>query len=175
MMHDGGVLMLGSPGAGKSTLALTLIGAGYNYGSDDVTLVNPDGTVTGLPLAPGMKQGSWAIAEEIGIELSEPAQMRPDGRRVRFAHIEAEKIVPSGAVKTIVALHRKDGASAELRPMSSHEALGELLRDSRSTSGTCSVETMRALGRLVRGAAAFHLHYAEAKAAARLIDGLRKS
>lgn len=171
---DGGVLVLGSPGAGKSTLALALLGAGYDYGSDDVTLVNPDGTVTGLPLAPGMKQGSWAIAEKIGIELTK-TQMRPDGRSVRFARIEGATVVPSCAVRTIIALHRTDGASAKLRPISSHEALAELLRESRSTSGTCSVETMNALARLVRGADAFHLRYAEAKEAAQLIAELHKS
>lgn len=172
---DGGILLLGSPGAGKSTLALVLIGAGYKYGSDDVTLINPDGTVVGLPLAPGVKEGSWAIARDLGIQLTEPAQMRPDGRHVRFAKIEPEKIVPSGSIQTIISLHRKDRVSAELRPMSSHEALGELLRESRSTSGTCSVETMGALARLVRDAVAFHLHYAEATEAAQLIVALRKS
>jgi hypothetical protein len=58
--------------------------------------------------------------------------------------------------------------------MAPDETLAELLRESRSNDGRCSVETMSALARLVRGAAAFHLHYAEAMKAADLIAAIRK-
>jgi hypothetical protein len=57
--------------------------------------------------------------------------------------------------------------------MGPEETLAELLRESRSSDGRCSVETMSALARLVRGAAAYHLHYAEAMQAADLIAAAR--
>lgn len=176
LSSDGrGILLLGSPGAGKSTLALALMHAGFAYGSDDVTLVNPDGTVTGVPLAPGVKEGSWPIAEELGAELTPlPAHMRPDGQQVRFVRMRGDELIPSCLVGTIVSLRRDPGATAELRPMSSEQALAELLRESRASGGRCSVETMSALARLVRGADSFHLHYAEAMKAADLIASLRK-
>jgi hypothetical protein len=172
----GGILLLGSPGGGKSTLALALLTKGYGYASDDVTLVNPDGTVTGVPLAPGIKEGSWTTAEGLGASLSPfPVHRRPDGQSVRFARIDPEKVVPSCAVDLILNLRRAEGAAAELRPMGPEEALGELLRESRSNDGRCSVGTMSALAHLVRGAAAFHLHYAEAMQAADLIAAARKA
>jgi hypothetical protein len=170
-----GVLLLGSPGAGKSTLALALMRAGYAYGSDDVTLVNPDGTITGVPLAPGVKEGSWAIAEELGAELTPlPAHMRPDDQQVRFVHIRGDEALSTCPVDLIVNLRRDPGAIGEIRPMRSEEALAELLRESRASGGTCNIETMSALAQLVRGAESFHLHYAEAMEAADLIASLRK-
>ena len=177
-LSDGGrgILLLGSPGGGKSTLALALLGRGYGYASDDVTLVNRDGTVTGVPLAPGIKEGSWTIAERLGANLSpSPAHRRPDGQWVRFARIDRESVAPSCAVGMILNLRRAGDATAELRPMSPEEALGELLRESRSNDGRCSVETMSALSYLVRGAAAFHLHYAEGMQAADLIAAARNA
>lgn len=170
-----GILLLGSPGAGKSTLALMLLGCGYYYGSDDVALIKDGGAVDGVPLAPGLKEGAWPIAESLGAPLTpSPGHGRPDGQRVRFACIDRAMLTGSCRVGMIVNLHRRDGVAPERRHMTTEEALSALIRESHSGSGRCSVETMAALAILVRGASCFHLHYAEAAEAADLIAAVRK-
>src|SRR3954452_7353490 len=77
------LLLLGSPGAGKTTLSLALMKHGFRYGSDDVTLVKATGEVEGVPLAPAVKEAAWAIAEDHGASLEElPIHLRPDGLHV---------------------------------------------------------------------------------------------
>jgi hypothetical protein len=171
--NGNGVLLLGSPGAGKSTLALALLGAGFEYGSDDVTLFRGGGTVMGVPLAPAVKEGAWAIAETMGIALTPlPAHVRPDGKLVRFACIARDRLTESGRISMIVSLRREQNGTAGLRPMGSENALGAMLGEARSRSGRCSVDTMSALAQLVRGASCFHLHYPEAMQAVDLITSV---
>ncbi|WOH56115.1 MULTISPECIES: hypothetical protein [Bradyrhizobium] len=45
-----GLLLCGQPGAGKSTLALELVDAGFQYAGDDVALIGADGTICGIHL-----------------------------------------------------------------------------------------------------------------------------
>jgi hypothetical protein len=170
-----GILLLGSPGSGKSTLALALMHHGYAYGSDDVTLVNADGSVTGVALAPGVKEGSWKIAEALECRLTPlPAHVRPDGQRTRFVELGKDRLVPTSRVETIMTLRRNSDAASRMQPMRSEETLAELLRESRASGGRCSVETITALSGLVKGAAGFELHYAEAMQAADLIAAARE-
>ncbi|MFL5236033.1 MAG: PqqD family peptide modification chaperone, partial [Rhizomicrobium sp.] len=49
-----GLLVSGRPGAGKTTLALHLMEAGFEYAADDIVLIAPDGRVTGVPFAPAL-------------------------------------------------------------------------------------------------------------------------
>ncbi|WP_271565290.1 hypothetical protein [Bradyrhizobium sp. CCBAU 11386] len=52
-----GLLLCGQPGAGKSTLALQLVDAGFQYAGDDVALIGTDGTIRGIPFALTLKEG----------------------------------------------------------------------------------------------------------------------
>ena len=82
------VLLLGSPGAGKTTLSMALLDRGYTYGADDVTLLQADGTVAGVSLAPCVKESGWTFAEALRPDLLlEKVHLRPDGQRVRFAKL----------------------------------------------------------------------------------------
>ncbi len=78
-----GLLLLGSPGEGKTTLSLALMELGFRYGSDDVTLVKPDGRVEGVPLAPAVKEGAWELTGHHGL-AAQPIHLRPDGQPVRY-------------------------------------------------------------------------------------------
>ena len=166
----GPFLLLGSPGAGKTTLTLALIAQGMHYGSDDVTLLVRDGLLSGVALPPAIKESAWALVQNLGFDVSAlSTHIRPDGSRVRFYPMREGAPEQPWRGGAIVRLKRMTGRGAVLEPMSSEETLGALLRESRSRDGRCSLETMQALAELVRGADCFDLSYAEADDAARIL------
>jgi hypothetical protein len=172
---EGGCLLLGSPGSGKTTLALALLQAGYRYGSDDVTLVTSEGVVAGIPLAPGIKQGVWDLASGFGIDVSAlPSHMRPDGQQVRYLSVNEDVLAPPCPVRTIVRLQRGPVPEAALTPSAPSEMLADLIRESRSPYGLCSTAIIRALADLVRNASCFDLHYSDARDAAALLCDTKK-
>lgn len=172
MARDGkAALILGSPGAGKTTLCLGLLREGFSYCSDDVTLVREGGEVCGVPLAPAVKEGAWGLLRPVAPDLDRTTvHLRPDGQRVRFLPLGAEQVAPVARVSTIVTLHRSPGQEATVEPMSSKEALTELLRESRSADGNCSPPIFEALARLVAPANCVRLKYAEAADAVPLLS-----
>lgn len=171
------VLLLGSPGAGKTTLSMALLDQGYTYGADDVTLLQADGTVAGVPLAPSLKESGWTFADDLRPDLMlEKVHLRPDGQRVRFARLSPLPLSRPVGADAIVRLRREDRASTRLTPIEPQEALQSLICESRSGSGRCSVEAMHALLALVGDAHCLDIHYSDARDAAlklssRLDDG----
>jgi hypothetical protein len=172
VVRDGcALLLLASPGSGKTMHTLAQLEKGYAYGSDDVTLLQPGGQVAGVALAPGVKESGWATAQTFGRLLEDlPVHVRPDGQKVRFVNPvrTAAQAVPAAA---IVTLTRTDGPRS-LAPLAPAAAFSALLAESLSQSGKCSVETMRSLAGLVRGARCFELRYREAGEAAELLHDL---
>jgi hypothetical protein len=162
------LLLLGPPGAGKTTLALALAAQGYELGSDDVTLVFELGRVCGVPLASGVKQGAWALLPA-GTLDELPVHQRPDGQNMRFVPPPNCPAQSPLAVSTVIRVRRSSDGDPVLMPIAPKEALAELLAESRSPSGDCSIQSFRALAELARGAQCFELHYSDANEAARLI------
>jgi hypothetical protein len=70
----------------------------------------------------------------------------------------------------VIRLRRSSKRKAVLAPMTSKEAVAELLAESRSPTGKCSLEIFSALAALARSARCFELHYSDAAEAARLIS-----
>ncbi|HLO21228.1 MAG TPA: hypothetical protein VK192_12130 [Sphingomicrobium sp.] len=164
-----GLLLLGSPGAGKTTLTLALMKLGFRYGSDDVTLVKPDGRVEGVALAPAVKEGAWELAEHHGLAKL-PIHLRPDGQQVRYVPLGKEALSGPCRVEAVLRLQRDGHEPALLEPISAKEGLAELFRESRSASGRCSTDIMGALAKLIRGAECFGLRYSDAAAVAALVS-----
>lgn len=168
-----GLLLVGAPASGKSTLSLTLLKHGFRYGSDDVTLLRPDGSMIGVPLAPTVKDGAWDIADRLGWTLSDlPAHLRPDGQRVRFAKLSPELLASPHSIRTIIMLRRTPRAEGAMEPIHPAEALANLMRESRSPSGTCSSDILSRLANVVRGASSYSLSYCEAIDAVPLIQAV---
>lgn len=166
------LLLVGPPGAGKSTLTLGLVAAGFRYAADDVCLLLPAGRVSGVRFAATAKEGSWPILERIGYHLRDlPVLERLDGQRVRF-------LPPSGAAprreltaRWIVRVNRDD-RPPELRPVDPREMLSSLLNEGFAPSGQASIECMRALTSLVAGAECRDLNYKDLPDAVRLLREL---
>ena len=59
LSNDRMLLLCGNPGAGKTTLTLALVHAGFGFAADDVTLLDSRGRGIGLPFAPAVKAGAW--------------------------------------------------------------------------------------------------------------------
>src|SRR3954454_13898028 len=92
-----GLLVSGRPGACKSTLALHLIDAGFEYVADDVVLIAPDGRASGVLFAPTLKPGAWSMGEKFRPDLGNSAvNKRPDGKRVRY--LKSPRTAYSGSV-----------------------------------------------------------------------------
>jgi serine kinase of HPr protein (carbohydrate metabolism regulator) len=160
------LLLLGSPGAGKTILTLALLKRGFRYGSDDVSLVKQHGEVEGLPMPLGVKESAWPIVEEVS---TLPVHVRPDGQRVRFLPLTIDAVADAAPVGTVVRLKRTAEQSPELERISAQQGLAELFRESLSGDGNCSTEIMRALTEIVRNADCFELRYSDADAAASLV------
>ena len=174
LVKDGKVvLLMGQPGAGKSTMALTMSAGGHAYGGDDVTLVCADGRALGVCLAPAIKEPAWDLAQKHFEGLDDlPIHLRPDGLRVRFLPSVARPIDDPLPVSKLVVLDRDGSSSARASQLSTSEAITALMAEARSTDGRCSVDTFNALADIVSNAVCVRLQYGEASDGAAVIAGL---
>lgn len=172
LVRGGAMLLVGPPGAGKSTLTLGLMAAGFRYAADDVCLLLPAGRVSGVRFAATAKEGSWPILERIGFDLGDlPVMERLDGQRVRFLPPSEAAPETGLTVRWIVRVNR-DGRTPELRPLDPRDTLSALLGEGFAPSGQASVECMRAMTGLVAGADCRDLHYSDLGDAVRLLREL---
>ena len=172
MRHGGGLLLLGPPASGKTTLAIALLQHGFRYGSDDVTLVSASGLLSGVPLAPSVKESGWARLRSKLANAS--THLRPDGQSVRYLPLAPETLTSRPCpLKTLVRLRRSEHDQIpRTAKITTEEALADLLHESRSQNGRCSVEIIAALANAMRGTDCIDLHYAEATDAASFLSKL---
>ncbi len=172
LVRGGGLLLVGPPGAGKSTLTLGLMAAGFRYAADDVSLLLPGGRVRGVQFAPTAKQGSWPILERIGYDLRDlPILERLDDQRVRFIPPPQDICDTEVAVRWIVRVKR-DRQAPGLVPLDARETLSALMSEGFAPSGQASVECMHAITDLVANAECRDLHYSDLSDAVRLLREL---
>jgi hypothetical protein len=80
-----GLLICGSPGAGKTTLTVALTGSGYRYCSDDIVRIERDGMAIGVPFLPAVKTGAWPLVAPYTPHIADvPTHRRRDGQDVRY-------------------------------------------------------------------------------------------
>lgn len=169
--NRGGLLLCGEPGVGKSTLALHLTDAGFQYGGDDLVLIAPDGTTEGIPFAPTVKPGSWDMISKLRKEFDDAAVChRPDGIRVRYLPV-SDVHGGSFSVGWIVFLNRLEGASAELTPLGQIETMRRVIAASFAANGKLSRPGFAALKGTLARAKSFELTYSNAvQATGTLVD-----
>jgi hypothetical protein len=165
-----GLLISGRPGAGKTTLAIHLMAAGFGYAADDIVLIAPDGRATGVPFAPALKPGSWTIAEKYYPALGKSGvHRRPDGKRVRYLENAPAALKPGVPAGWIIFIQRAPDIPARLVPLGQVETIGKLIDGSYSPGGKLSDQGFQAIKQTLNTAEAFELQYSDAAQARDLI------
>ena len=103
------MLLLGSPGAGKTTLAIALAKAGFAVIADDVVLLDDHGLVTGISLPFAAKASSWPLISRHwpGI-AARPSHWRPDGQELCYILQEQVADPRPRRIGLVVLLNRQD-------------------------------------------------------------------
>jgi hypothetical protein len=175
LVSHGRVLLLGGdPGAGKTTLTISLMRAGLGFAGDDVALIDGDGRCLGLPFAPAVKAGSWPLLSTIWPAVaSAPTFRRPDRRRVRYPVPERPFVgVPLPVGWLVLLDRRRDREPARLEPIDAVDALQGLLRGAFATGGELTDTAFDVLAGIVADAGAFTLGYSDLPEAVGLLCDL---
>jgi hypothetical protein len=130
---DGCWLLPGETGSGKTTLAATLLAAGFSLLSDEVVLLEPETlAVRPVPLALTVKCGAVAPLSALHPALAAlPVHEREDGKRVRYLPPPPASVAADHAsgypVRGVVFPRYRAGRPGELGRIGRLEALGRLL------------------------------------------------
>jgi len=166
-MSDGRiVLIIGQSGAGKTTSALALCGAGFGLCSDDLMICRVSGgvvtawglprslkvhgnTVAMLPWTAPLLRGEWSAEDEKALPL---AELRGVGR------VEDQRPRPVAAV---YLLHRSTAASSAVAPISAVEMLtlaaSDNLRSSRAGVLPDQADRFGEMAQLIRQVPSYRL------------------
>jgi len=164
------VLLCGNPGAGKTTLTMALVHAGFGFAADDVTLLDSKGRCVGLPFAPAVKAGAWPLLAEYCPDLhARPIFRRPDRRRVRFAVPRAFAPHSPQSVGSVILLRRGHHAKACLEPVDPASALRGLLSGAFAPGRELTGTAFDTLTKVIGSAQAYCLTYSRLDDAVELI------
>jgi energy-coupling factor transporter ATP-binding protein EcfA2 len=170
--HGGAILLCGSPGAGKSTLAAFLARSGFDLAGDDIAVFDPTtGMIMGVALPLTLKGGSWPFLIDGWPEITEyPIERRKDDVRVRYLPIPKSSAARWSPVRAIIDLDRSEAAPVSMLSWSKVDCLQMLLGEAHSSTGICSHRSLQKLMTMVEGAEIFRLSYGEAEEAGRFLE-----
>ncbi len=128
--HGVAALIVGPGGAGKSTLALRSLDAGFAYLGDDYVLLE---AATPLPLVHSV-YGSGKLAAgdlEHGLPAGASVFQQPDDRTEKsFLRVSSSSMLDSAPLAAVFQPSRGDGAEPKLEAISPGEALRRILPSS---------------------------------------------
>lgn len=163
---DRAMLLLGEPGAGKSTLSQALHGPEFTIAGDDLAELRFDGRVQALPFAVTLKRGSWRLLQGRHDDIDRVETfVRPDGKKARYLPVDASAGRTPQEVAWIVLLDRKDGAVPVIAELSVAETFGALLASAWSGETDLTPRGFTGLAACIDGARCVRLTYSDLDAA----------
>lgn len=167
------MLLLGEPGAGKSTLSLALHGAGFTIAGDDLAELGPGGRVRALPFAVTLKRGSWDLFGGRHDDIDRVQTfVRPDGKKARYLPVDAAASRIPQEVAWIVVLDRQKRGGPAIADLSGAEAFSALLESAWSGKTDLTPRGFAGLAACIDGARCVRLSYADLDAATGALAGL---
>ncbi len=127
-----GVILAGGTGSGKSTLAAALVSRGWNYGGDELTLIDPQsGFVHPFPKAICIKSGAFDIIDRLNLPLA-GRRYYVKGIKGRVGYInpydvDGETVAMPGPVRFIVFPKYSGGLKSRLFPIPRARAVYNLV------------------------------------------------
>ena len=165
------LLVCGHPGAGKTTLTLALVEAGFGFAGDDLALLNSQGLVTGVPFAPAVKAGAWNLVAAFRPDIRDMKIFRrPDRRRVRYPAPRSLVSAAAYPVDWLVLLDRHPDAEAALTPVDPVSAIRWMLKESYAQSRKLSTAGFKAVSDAIERASYYRLTYSRLEDAVELLD-----
>lgn len=174
LARDGrSVLVSGPSGAGKTTLALHLMEAGFEYCADDIVLIAPDGGAKGVSFSLAFKSGAWEIINRLRPDLGDaPVYRRPDGKCVRYLKPWRVATRDRYPVGWIVFIKRNSDGPVTLKPLGRIEALHRMLEGALASGGKMNYVSCNAIKHTLANAASYELTYSDVTQASGVIAGL---
>lgn len=120
------LLVCGQPGAGKSTLTVELVDAGFQYAGDDVALNGVDGAICGIPFTLTLKERSWELLSRLHGDWNDVTHCRPDGVEVRYLSI-ADAHNGCLSARWIIFLNRVASGAVELSSLDQLDSIERLI------------------------------------------------
>lgn len=149
---EGGVLLVGRGGSGKSTSALACLGSSLNYVSDDYCLVQPSPVphVYSIYSSGKLTFGSLEKFPCLGAICSHVETIKADKMLFFLGKKYHEKIASGFPLRAILLPHVTDGTETSLKPVSQIAALRALAPSSIFQLAGAGRSEFEALARLVK-------------------------
>ncbi len=169
LVRDDQVLILINPsGSGKTTLAWLLTTIGYALVHDDCLPVRPNGDLVQVLTPSILKEGSWNVLEQSGLQIQNDEFTRL-GRQVRYQAITRLKEWPAGKGRRFLFVHYVPNATSSLTPVSPLETFRRIVCE-EAVIPRHRPERLAGLFDWITSTDSAELRYSDFRDAARLID-----
>lgn len=166
-----GVLICGEPGAGKTTLSVSLLLAGFGYHSDDIVWISESGEAVGAPFAPAIKAGGWPVLEEMtGGAATSETYLRSDGQQVRYLSLPAPVSQAPLQIGSILLLARREGNAPRVEPVTPLKVLTAVLGSAYAMRGGISATDLKSLTSVIGEARIGRLCFSNWRDGRRLVE-----